>query len=362
VDFECSTGTVEAQAFHFIQSLRLTTAQQSSIIEDVQDYPTLHATYRDLYSDFSNYGSDSICLNSDPAHMRSGLHQATNTTVQFTMPLCSLIGTFSANQTYVPLCMLDSLELSLTLASVGQAVACSVKDAGTTANYSVREPTLRLQLVRVESDIMASINSLCGGNYSWSSTAIRTSEVTLPGSQTFSSVQLTGAAFTSLKHIICNLKDTGVRNNIATQSVTDTIRNHLVSYNYKIRDSFLYSKPISVINGGNQAYMALRSCLGVHATEEDCPTLHTKSSFTKNAHTQPASTADYGSMVLSGNCSPFSAQAALAAGISTYNAACSIELQFDPTNVGNVKPCILTVLAAADCIVSCVNRELKILK
>jgi hypothetical protein len=175
-------------------------------------------------------------------------------------------------------------------------------------------------------------------------------------------VLLTGAAFTSLKHIIANMKETTTRNNLATQSVTDLTRNHLVSYNYKIRDNFLYPKPISVINGGHQAYMALRSCLGVHATGEDCPTLHTKATWTKNGHTQPATTADYGSLVLAGNCSPFSAQAALAAGISTYNAPCSIELQWDTANTANVKACILTVLAAADCIVSIVNREMKILK
>jgi hypothetical protein len=173
VDFTSSAGTLEAMAPHFIQSLRLTTAQQSSIIEDVQDYATLHYTYRDLFSDFSNYGSDSIMLNADPAHMRSGLHQANNTTVQYSMPLCSIIGTFSANQTFIPVCMLDSLELTLTLAA-GQALCNSVNTAGTTANYSVREPVLHLQLVRVESDIQASIASLCGGNFSWSSTAIRT--------------------------------------------------------------------------------------------------------------------------------------------------------------------------------------------
>jgi hypothetical protein len=362
VDFTCSAGTVEAMAPHFIQSLRLTTAQQSSIIEDVQDYPTLHYTYRDLYSDFSNYGSDSIMLNTDPAHMRSGMHVVSGTTIQFTMPLASVIGTFSANQTFIPLCLLNSLELSLTLASAGQALTCSVGTAGTTAGYTVREPTLHLQLVRVESDIQGSIANLCNGNFSWSSTSIRTSEVTLQGGQSFASVQLTGAAFTSLKHIITNIKESAVRNNIAAQSVTDTIRNFLVSYNYKIRDSFLYPKPISVINGGNAAYLALRSTLGVHASGEDCPTLHTRDSWTKNTHTQPAATADYGSLVLAGNCSPFSAQAALAAGISTYAASVSIELQYDPANVANVKPHILTVLAAADCIISVMNGEMKILK
>jgi hypothetical protein len=194
----------DALGHHFIQALTLTTASGSRQIEYISNYAHVHSVYCDLYSDSSNFGSDSICLNADPENIRKATLVNDGAIVTYCIPLISIIGTLSAGETMIPLCMLDSLKLSLQLATAGQALACT--DETATANYKVFDPILNLQMVRLLPETQAAIVGLAGGNFSWSSQVIRTSEHQQNAGESFNSIALHGASFTSLKHLIASFK------------------------------------------------------------------------------------------------------------------------------------------------------------
>jgi hypothetical protein len=280
----------ESLGFHFIQSLRLTTAQGSRVIEECNQYPVVHDTYRTLMSDSSNYGSDSILLGANPVNMRAGKHITTGTITHYCIPLISVIGTQSAGSTMIPLCLLDSLELTLTLASPAQALACT--SATATASYKVTNPVLNLQLIRLQPETMSTIASAADGNFSWSGQMIRTSEVTQNSGESFSSIALNGVAMTSLRHILATIRTSETRESILYQSITDCVRNYNKSFRFKIQDQYISGNPISLLEGATDAYMQLRRCLGTHCTAESLPTLHDKTSFSeKNFATAPATNA-----------------------------------------------------------------------
>jgi hypothetical protein len=359
-DLTGNAVTTEALAQNFIQSLTLSTASGSRQIEYISNYAHVHTVYRDLMSDSSNSGSDSICLNADPAHMRAGKHVTTATTVTYAIPLVSIIGTLSAGQdgTMVPLCMLDSLKLSLQFATVGQALACS---AGTTAaNYAITAPVLNLQLIRLQPQTQAAIVRMSNGDFRWSSQVIKTSEYTQNAAESFNSIALHGASFTSLRHLIASFRAAVVRDNILAQSVGDRIRNTLSRYRYRVNDSYVSPNPISVVNGGVDAYMQTRRLLGVHCTAESLPTLFDRIPWIKNDHSIPAPAAKYGSLILSANMSPFAQQGALLSGASSRGAQVSLELTYEEGQAGAVQGCIVDVIACADALVVVSGGELGI--
>jgi hypothetical protein len=343
--------TAEALAQNFIQSLKLSTASGSREIEYISNYSHVHTVYRDLMSDPSNSGSDSIMLNADPAHMRQAKHVVSGTAVTFAIPLISIIGTLSAGQdgTMIPLCQLDSLKLSLQFATIGQALACS---AGTTAaNYLITSPVLNLQLVRLQPETQAAIVALSGGDFRWSSQIIKTSEYSQQAGESFNSIAIHGASFTSLRHLIASFRASTVRDNILTNSVQDRIRNTLARYRYRINDSYVTPNPVSVLDGGVDAYMQSRRCLGVHCTAESMATLFTRTPWSKNDHTVPSATTDYGSLILSANCSPFAQQSALLSGSSTRGAQVSLELTYEEGQAAAVQNCIVDLIACSDALI-----------
>jgi hypothetical protein len=359
-DITGNGATAEALGFNFIQSLKLTTASGSRELEFLSNYSHSHAVYRDLMSDSSNSGSDSICLNADPTAMRAAKHVATGTVVTFAIPLISIIGTLSAGQdgTMVPLCQLESLRLSLQFATVGQALACSA--AATAANYTITNPILNLQLVRLQPETQAAIVRMSNGEFKWSSQVIKTSEYTQNSGESFNSVALHGASFTSLRHLIASFRAAGVRDNISAQSVGDRIRNTLSRYRFRVNDQYVTPNPISVLNGGVDAYMQSRRLLGVHCTAESLPTLFDRTSWTQNAHTVPAAGAKYGSLILAGNMSPFAQQGALLSGASSRGAQVSLELTYEEGQAANVVAATIDLIACADALVVVAGGEMGI--
>jgi hypothetical protein len=351
--------TCESLGYHFIQALKLTTAQGSRVIEEINNYPVVHDTYRTLMSDSSNYGSDSILLGANPTNMRAGKHITSGTQIHYAIPLISVLGTQSAGQNMIPLCLLDSLELSLTLASAAQALACSAATA--TANYKVTAPVLCLQLVRLQPETMTAISNAANGNFSWSGQVIRTSEVTQNSGESFASIALNGVAMTSLRHILATIRTSNTRESILYQSVTDCHRNHNKSFRFKIQDQYVTGNAISLLHGAADAYMQLRRCLGTHCTAESMPTLHDKTSFSdKNLPTAPSVNATYGSLCLSANCSPFAQQEALKSGALTRGSQVSLELVVDEGQITNVQNAIITVIACGDAVFSVQGRELAV--
>jgi hypothetical protein len=357
-DIQGNGVTAEALGQNFIQALKLSTASGSRDVEYLSNYAHAHTVYRDLMSDSSNSGSDSICLNADPAHMRAGKHVVTGTTICYCLPLISIIGTLSAGQdgTLVPLCMLDSLKLSLQFATAGQALACT---AGTTAaNYSITSPVLNLQLIRLQPQTQAGIVNLSRGEFRWSSQVIKTSEYTQQAGESFNNIPLHSAGFASLRHLIASFRAGAVRDNILAQSTGDRIRNKLSKYRYRVNDQYVTPNPISVLSGGVDAYMQTRRLLGVHCTAESLPTLFSSDTFIKNDHTVPATSAKYGSLILSANMSPFAQQSALLSGASSRGAQVSLELTYEEGQTANVQSCIVDMIACADSLCSIQNGEL----
>jgi hypothetical protein len=353
-DLTGNAVTAEALGQNFIQSLRLSTASSSREVEYISNYAHVHTVYRDLMSDSSNSGSDSICLNADPNHMRAGKHVPTATTVTYAIPLISIIGTLSAGAdgTMVPLCMLDSLRLSLQFATTAQALACT---AGTTAaNYNIISPVLNLQLIRLLPQTQASIVSMSRGEFRWSSQIIKTSEYTQSAGESFNNLSLHGASFASLRHLIASFRAGVTRDNILAQSVGDRIRNKLSRYRYRVNDQYVTPNPVSVLNGGVDAYMQTRRLLGVHCTAESLPTLLSSDTFIKSDHTIPATSAKYGSLILSANMSPFAQQSTLLSGASSRGAQVSLELSYEEGQAANVQSCVVDLIACADalCVVS----------
>jgi hypothetical protein len=347
-DLTGNNVTAEALPWNFIQSLTLSTASGSRVIEQVSNYPHLFTVYRDLMSDVSNYTSDSICYNADPNHMRAALHVPTTATVTYCMPLISIIGTLSAGQdgTMIPLCQLDSLKLSLQFATVGQALACS---AGTTAaNYTIINPILNLQMIRLQPETQAALVSMSGGDFRWSSQYFRTSEHKQNVGESFNAIALHGASFTSLRHIIASFRASAVRDNLMANSVQDRIKNTLSRYQFRINDSYVTPKPVSVLNGAVDAYMQTRRLLGVHCTAESLPTLLNRTPWITNDHSVPAPAARYGSLLLSANCSPFAQQQALLSGASTRGAMVSLELSYEEGRMADVQSCIVDIIACCD--------------
>eukprot|EP00953_Heterococcus_sp_UTEX-ZZ885_P004245 2788-Heterococcus_DN1.PRE.10 len=359
-DLAGNGATAEALAQNFIQTLTLSTASGSRQVEYISNYQNVHSVYRDLMSDSSNSGSDSICLNADPAHMRAAKHVVTGTTICFCLPLISIIGTLSAGQdgTMVPLCMLDSLKLSLQFATAGQALACIAGATG--ANYSITAPVLNLQLIRLQPQTQAAIVRMSNGDFRWSSQVIRTSEYSQNAGETFNSIALHGASFTSLRHLIASFRAGVVRDNYLAQSVGDRIRNKLARYRYRVNDQYVTPNPISVLNGGTDAYMQSRRLLGTHCTAESLPTLFNRDTWTKTDHTIPAANAKYGSLILSGNMSAFAAQRAVLSGASSRGAQVSLELTYEEGEAANVQACIVDLIACADALVVVAGGEMGI--
>jgi hypothetical protein len=352
-----TTPTWQALGMDFIRSMNLYSSAGSKSIELVSDYASVHTQLRDIYSDSTNTRTtDQIMLNAGVTGLRSAANFANTTVYTYCVPVLSIVGLSLAGDCLLPTCGLtSSLRLEAVLNSAAQALTCA---GGLTAvTYQITKPELCLTYVRISELAQAQIQQMTGNQYSFNSTIYRTFKQVHPAAQSTNSI-LIPATFTSLKSLMVSLKESSTQENAAAYSVSDRIKNQLVSWRVRVGTTYASSKDIDATNNACDSWMSLRRLLGTHLTGESCPTLIDSASWQKQ--TSATAGTEPGAFLMCQNLSAFSAADKLLCGFNSVGSQIFIELNFDPAQLANVKACNVDATIAADALITIANGEMSI--
>lgn len=337
----------------FIRTMSLYSSAGSNLIESLDHYSSYHTLIRDLHSDYDNtVTSDTIMLGGDPSRLRAPLQQNSGVSINFCVPLATILGLTSAGDTYLPTHALSApLRLELILHSAEQALACS--GAPTAVTYNITSPQLVIGFISISDVAQGSIDSMTHGNYQWNSVIVKTFRNVSPAMQTFNSL-LIPARFSSIRNILCTMKQSSNQENSSAYSVNDRVKNYLTSYQFKVGSMYANAKPIDCTNNGPSAYMELRRCMG-SVTSESLPSLLTRSDWIKQIATPPGPSASPGAFAIGCELQPFSNIQNLISGTNASASNIFLELNFDSTQAANIVASTIDSFVQVDALVTVSN-------
>ena len=273
-----TAGPVQFTAMDLIQKLELFSSAGSQQIESIQNYAALNVILRDLCSDRSCWTKDSICLHTDPGRLRGGRSGTTTGSspyyysVRVGIPLISIIGTLSAQKTYLPLHALNApLRLEITLNPTAGALCVPTGASTNGISYQVTNASF-VECLTVISDIaMSQISSLTGGVYAWHTQIWRNYRNTIPVGSTNASL-LIPARFDSCRSLITIMRQ--FTNDVNHPCNTARPKYHLSSFQHRLNANFCDPKPVNTLTSTNalEAFMAAKRLFS-DVTSEERPTL-----------------------------------------------------------------------------------------
>jgi hypothetical protein len=243
------------------------------------------------------------------------------------------------------------------LNSAAQSLTCT--GAPSAVAYQITSPTLELGLITISDLAMGQIQSMTGGSYSWSSIIYRNFRQTHPQGQAQNSI-LIPARFSSLRWIVTTMREAANQENAAKYSVSDHIKNNLVSYQLKVGSSYASMKPIDCTGNAVSAYMALRALGGDAVSGEHMAGLIDRTTWSQQVSAVPG-TDQPGSFKVCQSLMPYSNQSALLSGTSTQASPLFLDLNFDPTVASTaIKSVVVDCLVAADSLCTVSSGDMNI--
>jgi hypothetical protein len=348
-----------ALPFDFIKAITVSSSGQSRTVEQNNDYALTHTIMRQCYSDEGNVmTSDSVMLNSNiNGALRGAAYEVSGIVISYALPLLSVVGLISNIEHLLPINALrgGNLTLTITLNSALQALATT--GAPATLSYSILKPVLHLGLVNVADQAAADIAAIADNVYRWSSVVYKVFRNQHPAGQATGIYPIT-AQFSSLKAIMIAMRESSSQENNTRYSINDFVRNKLTSYWLKVNSSYATARAVDTTGNAVEPFMAMRECMGSSAvTSEGVPGLVTRESWTKDASTTVAEDAVVGSFLACNNLSPFSNDS-LTSGTNSVGSQLSVEMQFSPTALNDVKAVNIDSLCIADCVYKIEQGEL----
>ncbi|KAG5188216.1 hypothetical protein JKP88DRAFT_252695 [Tribonema minus] len=289
--------------------------RQGGLISD-RTYNALHAALRDCCTSQDMVRTrDSITLGSDPTRLRSPVPNVygTTTSLSFTIPLVSVIGTLSNTERYLPLHALSApLRLDLELANASTAIASGGTAAATAATYAVTNVTLDCQYVTLADDAHRAIVALTNNRYDWSSSQWRMYRTVHSAGQ-LSNAILIPSRVTSMKSRLIAQRESAAEYDISKSSVTQRLRNNLRSYQVRCGSQYINATPVSCIGSALPAYVETTKVFSNPASESGCG-LFASDSWTVDGNVPPTSTSVEGSFLAGVELEAFSNQTKLISG------------------------------------------------
>lgn len=299
-----TTPTWQAIGPNFIQSITLWSSAGSVLLETIDNYGALWHLLRDITSDATMWGRDSITLGASSSVQRASASQNSGTSVTYQMPLLSVISLFSADRAYLPICDLNSpLRLEITWASAAQALACT--GSPTAVAFTVSDAVLSCGMLTIADQAAAQIKSMVGQDgYLLHSTGWRVFRQTHTAGALSNSIQIP-ARYTSVRGILNIIRDSSKLENKDAYSVGERIRNYLTAYRVRVGSDFLTNTPVPTTGTATQAYMELRRVFSA-LTSESLGGLINSDNWAKDASTTVAANAVTGAFAIGSECQPFS--------------------------------------------------------
>jgi hypothetical protein len=166
--------------------------------------------------------------------------------------------------------------------------------------------------------------------------------------QSFASLQIP-ARFSSVKYLITVCQESATQESKSFYSVTDHIKNQIVSYQHRIGSTNLEPKPVDCRDNAVVAFKNMEK-LTDSMSSESYPGLVTLSDWM--AQTSAVPPAAPGGFKICASAEPFCGQSRLLSGSSSVASPVFIEVNFDPTKLSDVKACVFSTLVAADALMS----------
>ncbi|KAG5186566.1 hypothetical protein JKP88DRAFT_254500 [Tribonema minus] len=326
--------TYGCHGYNWIQSLTLWSSAGSSQLEQITNYNALHAALRDLCSSQDMVRTrDSILLGSDPTRLRSPVQNAAAvTSVQYSVPLISIIGLLSNTDRMLPIHALGSaLRLDVEIAQASTAIASGGTVAATSATCSLSNVTLDCSYITLVDSAADQIKSLTGNRYDWSSSQWKCYR-TIHSAGALSNSVMIPSRVSSMKSLIIIQREAATEYNIAASSVTQRIRNQLKQFAVRVGGSWVTTVPIQCGAQALPAYLEATRIFSNPASESTCG-LIASDSWTLDTSVAPTTTSVEGSFMIASELDVFSQQK-LVSGHSTSANALVCEIVYSAAPLG----------------------------
>ena len=322
-----TSANVQALGYDFWNSLNLYSSQGSTLIESIgQNYNELARALRMLCSSANNaLTGDTLTLDQQFGYPNNANLHPTGTTVSYSIPLISILGTLTAGSLFLPIgCLSSSIRLDMGLATAVQALAGTAASSVAPVSFVISNATLNINLITISSIASAQLSELVGSNFSFNSTKWSCFRNSIAGGPTSQSLVLS-ARYDSLRSIICAQRLTASQETLTAYSF-ESCRNNLSSYSFRLGASPVNEKP--VLADKPAAYNEVRKLFG-DVTSLSHPTLLSSATYINNTGaTAVAANASPGSYLFGASLEPFSSVQNLLSGSSSMSSNLYLDLVF----------------------------------
>ncbi|KAG5184733.1 hypothetical protein JKP88DRAFT_255321 [Tribonema minus] len=335
-----TTPTWTVQAHHLIQSLTLSSSAGSSVIESLSEYGAVHSLLRDLCSKQDLVITrDTITQNADPTTLRESLFAAASgVTVQFSIPLLSIISALSGGDRYLAFHKLAANpRLDIEWAQNIKAISCT----GAPASIAVVISSVSLDTtyVTLSGEVAKQIDGIVNGEYVWSSSIYKNYRSVMAANQ-LSLSAMVPSRVESAKSLMVIQRVAANEFDFNKYSIQDRVRNYLSRFQTRSGSRFIDSVPVGCTNNALGAYLSATR-LYSNPSSENSTGLINLTSWTRDAPQTVAAAAPEGSFLAACDLESFSNSQKLISGVATQTNSLIMDLTFSGAPLAVNVDCVL---------------------